>query len=122
MKKKEQTLHEMIWACAKKYAQRVGEIIEREPEYWVSEELSISTCCFGDVYFLDLDDMMIIVDHLDKWIKNYGSQEKVGEAVIDWFEWCLEDAFDPATGERRNHNRINLNSWLMGLRPEQLKR
>ena len=122
MKKKEPTLHEMIWACAKKYAQRVGEIIERKPEYWVAEELSISTCCFGDVYFLDLDEMMIIVDHLDKWIKNYGSQEKVGETVIDWFEWCLEDAVDPATGEWRNHNRINLNSWLMGLRPEQLKR
>lgn len=119
--KKEPTLHDIIWVCAREYAKRTGKIIDREPQFWVAQDVAITTCCFGDVEFLSLEDMMVIVDHIDKWVAIYGSQEKVGEVVNEWIYWCLDDAIDPKTEEPRSYSRINLYSWLKGLRPEQLK-
>jgi hypothetical protein len=92
------------------------------PQFWVAEDIAITTCCFGDVEFLNLDEMMVIVDHIDKWIEKYGSRKKVGEVVFEWIHWCLDDTVDPETQEWRNHPRINLWSWLSGLRPEMLER
>ena len=102
------------------YAVKAGEVIGYEPQYWVAEDVSIDCCCYGDTYFLTLEDMQIIIDHLDKWIERYGSKEKVGETVKAWFDWCIDDAVDEM-GNYRDHPRINLWSWLNGLRPEQLR-
>ena len=103
------------------YAAKAGEVIGYEPQYWVAEDVSIDCCCYGDTYFLTLEDMQIIIDHLDKWIERYGSKEKVGETIRAWFDWCIDDAVDEM-GNYRDRPRINLLSWLNGLRPEQLKR
>lgn len=119
---KEPTLKEIIWACARKYASETGKIIDMQPQFWVAEDVAITTCCFGDVEFLNLDEMMVIVDHIDRWVEKYGSREKVGEVVYEWIHWCLDDAVEPETEEWRSHPRINLWSWLKGLRPEMLKR
>jgi hypothetical protein len=116
------TLKDFIWTCAKMYAEETGNIIDMQPQYWVAEDIAITTCCFGDVEFLNLDEMMVIVDHIDRWVEKYGSREKVGEVVCEWIHWCLDDAVDPETEEWRNHPRINLWSWLKGLRPEMLNR
>ena len=114
-------LREILRATAMEYARQVGMLIGHEPQYWVAEDVSMDCCCYGDVYFLTLTDMQIIVDHLDEWVKKYGSNEKVGETVCEWFDWCVEDACD-TEGWWRNYPRINLLSWMRGLRPEQLKR
>jgi hypothetical protein len=120
--KKEPTLKEKIWTCARKYAYETGKIIGMEPQFWVAEDISITTCCFGDVEFLNLDEMMVIVDHIDRWVEKYGSREKVGEVVCEWIHWCLNDAYDAEKDEWQSHPRINLWSWLKGMRPEMLKR
>lgn len=111
---------EALRQIASTYAVQVGKLIDCDPQYWVAPDVSIDCCCFGDVYFLTLADMQIIIDHLDKWVEKYGSKEKVGETVREWFDWCVEDAVDDI-GNYRNHPRINLLSWMNGLRPEQLK-
>ena len=112
---------ERLKLIAQEYAKEVGELLGSGPEYWVAEDVATSTCCFGDVWFLDLEEMQVIIDHMNKWIEKYGSREKVGKTVIAWMDWTIEDNVDEM-GNFRNHPRINLWSWLTGLRPDQLNR
>ena len=114
------TLSEALRQIAGTYAVQVGKLIGCEPQYWVARDVSISACCFSDTWFLDLEEMQVIMDHLDEWVKKYGSQEKVGETVVKWMDWVIEDNVDEF-GDYRNHPRINLWSWLMGMRLEHLK-
>lgn len=114
-------LKDKLRSLADKYAKAVGKVIGYEPEYWVGSDINLDCCCYGDCYFLGLDEMQVIVDHLPGWIEKYGSQEKVGETVIAWMDWVIEDNVDEF-GNYRNHPQINLWSWLTGLRPEQLNR
>ena len=119
--KKKHTLKDRLWVVAKEYAERVAGILGMSVEFWVAEDVSVSNCCFGDVEFLNLEEMQIIVDHLDRWVEKYGSEEMVGETVLDWLRLCLENAYDAEKDEWRDHPRINLWSWLKGLRPEDIK-
>lgn len=119
--KKKQTLKDRLWAVADEYAEHVAVILGMSVEFWVAEDISVSVCCFGDVEFLNLEEMQIIVDHLDRWVEKYGSEEKVGETVLDWLQWCLDEATKLKKVDVSDHPRINLWSWLNGLRPEQLK-
>ena len=114
-------LKDKLRPIADKYAKAVGKVIGYKPEYWVGADISLDCCCYGDCYFLGLDEMQVIVDHMPGWIEKYGSQEKVGETVIAWMDWVIEDNVDEF-GNYRNHPQINLWSWLKGLRPEQLNR
>ena len=107
---------------ANEYARLTSEVLDIDVEFWVADDICVSCCCFGDILFLNLEDMQIIMDHLDKWIAHYGSKEEVGEAVMSWHYWCIDDGFDEEKNESRSHPRINLYSWLKGLRPEDLKR
>ena len=111
---------ERMTAIANEYAKAVGNLIGYEPEYWVAQDVSIDVCCYGETYFFSLADMQIIVDHMDEWMRMYGTNEKVSEAVIAWIEYTVEDSVDE-NGLYRTCPRINLWSWLKGLRPEQLK-
>ena len=119
--KKQPTLKDRLWAVANEYAEQVADLLGLSVEYWVAEDVSVSCCCLGDVEFLDLEEMQIIIDHLDRWVEKYGSKEKVGETVLEWLQWCLENAYDAERDRWRNHPRINLWSWLNGLRPEDIK-
>ena len=114
-------LKDKLRPIAEEYAKAVGKVIGYEPEYWVGSDINLDCCCYGDCYFLGLDDMQVIIDHMPGWIEKYGSQEKVSETVIAWMDWVIEDNVDEF-GNYRNHPQINLWSWLMGLRPEQLNR
>ena len=114
-------LKDKLRSLADKYAKAVGKVIGYRPEYWVGSDINLDCCCYGDCYFLGLDEMQVIVDHMPGWIEKYGSQEKVGETVIAWMDWVIEDNVDEF-GNYRNHPQINLWSWLKGLRPEQLNR
>jgi len=114
-------LKDKLRSLADKYAKAVGKVIGYRPEYWVGSDINLDCCCYGDCYFLGLDEMQVIVDHMPGWIEKYGSQEKVGETVIAWMDWVIEDNVDEF-GNYRNHPQINLWSWIKGLRPEQLNR
>jgi len=115
-------LKEKLWPLAKEYARQVGEVIDLEPEDWVGEDISCDICCYGDTIFLTLEDMQVIIDHLPKWIENYGSKEAVGQEIRDWLCWIFDDAYDADENKYRHHVRINLYNWLSGLRPNMLKR
>ena len=114
-------LKDKLRPIAEEYAKAVGKVIGYRTEYWVCSDINLDCCCYGDCYFLGLDEMQVIIDHMPGWIEKYGSQEKVGETVVAWMEWVIEDNVDEF-GNYRNHPQINLWSWLTGLRPEQLKR
>lgn len=114
-------LKEPLWKVATEYAMKVGELIEQEPEYWVADNISVDCCCFGDVWFLTLQEMQIIIDHMDKWLDRYGNKKSVAQEVTDWLDWSIEDGYDPDRDKYRRHARINLWSWLTGLRPSDLK-
>lgn len=114
-------LKDKMRPIADEYAKAVGKVIGYRPEYWVGSDINLDCCCYGDCYFLGLDEMQVIIDHMPGWIEKYGSQEKVGETVIAWMDWVIEDNVDEF-GNYRNHPQINLWSWLTGLRPEQLNR
>lgn len=114
-------LKQTLWKVATEYAMKVGELIELEPEYWVADNISVDCCCFGDVWFLTLEEMQVIIDHLPKWLERYGNRKAVAQEITDWLDWCLEDGYDPDRDQYRRHARINLWSWLSGLRPSDLK-
>ena len=120
--KKEGTMKKLkdeMWMVAKEYARLTGEVIEGQPDFWVAEDIAVDSCCFGDCWFLNLEEMQVIVDHLDRWVEKYGSKEKVGEAVVEWLDWGLEDANNRSVHGGKMYARINLWSWLKGLRPDE---
>ena len=98
-------MKEQLRAVAKEYARQFGKIIGHEPDYWVAGDYVINTCVFGD-YFFDLEDMQVVVDHLDKWVSIYGNTENVGEEVCDWYDWIVEKDL-----------HCGLYAWLEGQRP-----
>lgn len=116
-----ETLRDKLEKIAGEYASKVGKLLNYKPEFWVGPSVSIDCCCYGDVYFLSLAEMQVIIDHMDEWQKKYGSDEKVGETVIGWLDFVNDDNWDEEHGLWRDGPRINLWSWLKGLRPEQLK-
>ena len=101
------TMQEQLRAVAKEYARQFGQIIGIEPDYWTGGELSLGSCLFGD-YFFVLNDMQIVVDNLDKWVKKYGTIENVGNEVIEWIEFVTE--------HYPRQPRINLYAWMDGYR------
>lgn len=114
-------INERLRSVASEYAEAVGKILGYEPEYWVGSDISIDCCCFGDVEFLTLAEMQVIIDHLPHWIELYGSEEKVGDVVLAWLMWSTTDNWDEEHGLWRSRPRINLWSWMGGLRPDDLK-
>lgn len=99
------TMKEQLRAVAKEYARQFGQIIGIEPDYWVGGDISLEACAFAD-YFFDLNDMQVVVDNLDRWVKKHGTIEKVAAEVIDWHDYAI-------TIEHQQ----NLFSWLDGHRP-----
>ena len=114
-------LKETLWQVATEYAMKVGELLEQEPEFWVAEDISVDCCCFGDVWFLTLEEMQVIIDHMPKWLERYGNRKAVAQEITDWLDWSIADGYDPDRDKYRRHARINLWSWLSGLRPSDLK-
>ena len=114
-------LKQTLWKVATEYAMKVGELLEQEPEFWVADNISVDCCCFGDVWFLTFEEMQVIIDHMPKWLERYGNRKAVAQEITDWLDWCLEDGYDPDRDQYRRHARINLWSWLSGLRPADLK-
>ena len=111
-------LREQLWAVAKEYARQFGEIIGQEPDFWIGDDPFI--CSMGD-YVFTLDDMKVVIDRIDEYVKRYGSKDAVGQEVIDWIEWWLEDCQRAVTGERvlarithQLRPNISLASWLDG--------
>ena len=101
------TMKEQLRAVAKEYARQFGKIIGIAPDYWVGEDMSVGACAFGDYYF-NLYDMQEVIDHLDDWVKEYGTIEKVGAEVLGGHDWLIEHEF-----------RIGLYAWLDGHRPDK---
>ena len=99
------TMKEQLRAVAKEYARQFGKIIGHDPDYWVAGDYVINTCVFGD-YFFDLENMQVVVDHLDKWVSMYENAEKVGNEVIEWNVWLIGSNF-----------RRGLYAWLDDRRP-----
>ena len=114
-------LKQTLWKVATEYAMKVGELLELEPEFWVAEDISVDCCCFGDVWFLTLEEMQVIIDHMPKWLERYGNRKAVAQEITDWLDWTIEDGYDPDRDQYRRHARINLWSWLKGLRPADIK-
>ena len=120
------TLNEQLWAVAKEYARQFGEIIGKEPEHCVGDCPS-DMWCFGDTLFFSLEEMQMVVDNIDKYVKRYGDKATVGHEIHDWLDWWLdsipagETAGTTARMElvearvtRQLHPNINLKAWLDG--------
>jgi hypothetical protein len=75
-------------------------------------------------YFLSWQDIQIIVNRIDEWVKRYVSKEGVAEEVQAWQNWWLGSDDNPhpilelweSRRERHLHTApyINLEHWLMG--------
>ena len=101
------TIKEQLRAVAKEYAWQFGKIIGIAPDYWVGGDIQLGVCSYADYYF-GLEEMQVVVDNLDRWVKKHGTIEKVAAEVIGWHEWMTEHEF-----------RIGLYAWLDGHRPDK---
>ena len=99
-------MKEQLRAVAKEYARQFGKIIGIEPDYWVGGDISLGVCTYGDNYFFGLEEMQVVVDNLNRWVKKHGTIKKVGEEVIEWHDYAIDI----------EHHQ-NLFSWLNGYRP-----
>lgn len=115
-----ETLKEQLFSIAREYARQFGELIEYCPEFWVADEPWL--CCFGNCYFFTLEEMVCVVDNLDKYVKRYGSKDAVAQEVRDWVDWCFDginhdfhipEAILPRVVHHLRPN-ISLVSWLSG--------
>jgi hypothetical protein len=98
-------MKEQLRAVAKEYARQFGDVIGVKPTYWVGGDISLGVCAYGD-YFFGLENMQVVIDHLDKWLSMYGNTENVGEEVCDWHDWIAEKDL-----------HCGLYAWLEGQRP-----
>lgn len=110
-------LKEIYLSIANEYARQFGQIIELDKEFWTGPRPG-HHAQFGDYYVFTLEEMSLIVDELDKWVKKYESRREVGRTVIEWFDRSV------AEHERTKHQypRINLQSYMNGLRYEELNK
>lgn len=92
-------------AVAKEYARQFGKIIGIAPDYWVGGDISLGVCSYGD-YCFGLEEMQVVVDNIDRWVKKHGTIEKVADEVIDWHDYAIII-----------EHQQNLYSWLDGHRP-----
>ena len=99
------TMKEQLRAVAKEYARQFGKIIGIAPDYWVGGDIQLGVCSYADYYF-GLEEMQVVVDNLDRWVKKHGTIEKVAAEVIDWHDYAIII-----------EHRQNLFSWLDGHRP-----
>ena len=99
------TMQEQLRAVAKEYARQFGQIIGIEPDYWTGGDIQLGVCSYADYYF-GLEEMQVVVDNLDRWVKKHGTIEKVAAEVIDWHDYAIII-----------EHQQNLFSWLDGHRP-----
>ena len=93
-------------AICKEYARQTGKIIGCDPEFFLRNRQSINTCMFGDNYFLTMEEMQQIVDHMDMWMHHYGNAEKIVDAIISYLEYQASE------GEHGRECYINLWQWM----------
>lgn len=130
-------LNEKLWPIVKEYTRQVAELLDCSEWHWIGTdddgERPVDVCDFGGVMFFTLEDMQVIIDRLDEWVKHYGSREAVAQEISDWFDWWLDDSSPEADASgtsaantlvelyetrcnryMRTRPRINLESWLSG--------
>lgn len=128
-------LNERLWSVVKEYTTQMAELFDCSEWHWIGTEddgeRPADVCDFGDTLFFTLEDMQIIIDRLDEWVKRYGSREAVAQEARDWFDWWLGDhSIVPHPLEEITWSRlgrymklrpaINLENWLAGC-PRQLR-
>ena len=106
------TMQEQLRAVAKEYARQFGQIIGIEPDYWTGGDIQLGGCSYADYYF-GLEEMQVVVDNLDHWVKKHGTIEKVAAEVIDWHDYAIiighqQDLFSWLDGHRPSANEIEL--------------
>lgn len=94
-------LKDKLLEIAKEYSNKVSELLGLPEGYWVAEDICVNVCDFGDTMFLSLGDMQVIVEHYDKWLKKYGSNDKILDSVMNWFDCRIME-----------NNCVNLYCWL----------
>lgn len=105
---------------ALEYMRKVADLLGRDSRdcHWVGtddNERGIYTICdMGDITFLTLDQMQVIIDRLPEWLARYGTIDGVAQEINDWLEWSIKEE-----NWLDNHPRINLEHWLMGCPREQ---
>lgn len=115
------TLQSQLRDVALDYMKQVAKLLNRDPRdcHWVGtddHERGIYTICdLGDITFLTLDQMQVIIDRLPEWLARYGSREAVAQEIDDWMEWSIKEE-----NWLDGHPRINLEHWLMGCPRERL--
>ena len=107
-------LKEQFLACATEYARQFGDIIGVERDMWIGP-VEGHCALFSDYSAYTLEEMAVVVDSIDHWSRKLGGKDIVGKTAREWNMW--------ATGstEAGEHPKINLCSWLRGLRPKDIK-
>ena len=114
------TLSEKPRNVALEYMRKVADLLGRDSRdcHWVGtddNECGIYTICdFGDITFLTLDQMQVIIDRMPEWLARYGNRKAVAQEITDWMEWSIKEE-----NWLDGHPRINLEHWLMGCPREQ---
>jgi len=114
---KAKKLQDELRSVVMEYTRQTAQLLERDVRdcHWVgtndANEGVYTICDLGDITFLTLDQMQVIIDQLPDWEHRYGSREAVAKVINEWLEWSIEDC-----NIENGHAHINLKHWLMGLR------
>lgn len=131
------TLREHLWVVVKEYTRQIAELFDCTEVHWIGTDDNgnhpATVLDLDGEYFLDFEEIQIVIDNLDKWVSIYGSREAVVQEVKDWQDWWLNLMGDEAYGlfeiwEERHDRyvnlrpRISLEHWMLGCPREKRER
>lgn len=102
------------------YVKMFCRIMDYDPTY--ASYVGVKPDPFGVVEVCDqmwsMTDMFYVISRLEHWVEVYGSIENVREVAQDWYWWSIGES--EKWPRKEDDKKINLDSWLMGLRPADI--
>lgn len=122
-----ETLKQQLQGIAKEYARQTGQLLGTSRYDWLGIDGTFALCEFSESFWFTLDELQVIIDNIDKWVKLYGSREKVAAVIREWQEWWMCEIcekhkvseVDLGRARRLYAPNRNLLSWLMGYQEEE---
>lgn len=106
-------LRDRLKAIANEYLRQAAMIMEYDIKdcFWIGEDKNgdavYGAAMMGDWMVLTFDELQVVVNDIDLWVKLWGNKAAVGDAVRRWFESTSDDA-----SREEGSKEMNLQTWL----------
>lgn len=104
------TIQEKYLAACNAYAREFEKITDTIFDFW-TDPIQGRCGSFSDMFFT-IEEIITVVDYIERWQKRYGSKQEAVKAIFRWYDYSI-DSTD------REKKAVNLWSWLSGYDPQK---